>query len=182
MIFTYLRIHVEDARGCLKLFYEIYFRDAILVNISPLRTSVMKVIFLDVDGVLNSAGLLYHYGFDYLDEDMVSLFSWVVERTGSEVVLSSSWRKHERATRLVSEALARYGVVIMDKTPSFDLGPRSNEISDWLSRHAEVEKYAILDDNSEAGIGMEHGFFKTDLEVGLDEATAGRLIRYLKAS
>lgn len=139
----------------------------------------MKVIFLDVDGVLNSAGLLYHYGFDYLDEDMVSLFCRVVKETGAEVVLSSSWRLNGRSRSIVSEALAVHDVEIVGTTPRLRGEPRYREISEWLSDHPDVERYAILDDDPEAGGGMGGSFFMTDLEIGLDEATARKVVRHL---
>lgn len=139
----------------------------------------MKVIFLDVDGVLNTASLLYHYGIHYIDEDLVDLFSTIVEKTGAEIVLSSTWRLKEGDRGMVSSALARRGMEIHGATPRIHNAPRAEEIKKWLSERPEVDRYAILDDDLAAGIGMENNFFPTDFEIGLEERTAARIVRHL---
>ena len=55
----------------------------------------MKIIFLDVDGVLNSQDLLERCGEDKLvpiDEENIRCLKEIVDETGAEIVLSSSWR------------------------------------------------------------------------------------------
>ena len=46
----------------------------------------MKVIFLDIDGVLN------YNGSSFLSEDKIILLRNILRRTGAKLVLSSSWR------------------------------------------------------------------------------------------
>ena len=77
---------------------------------------VLKVIFLDVDGVLNSHVLIYHYGFNYIDEGLLELLATVVNKTGSEVVLSSIRRLQERNRNLVKASLSRFGIKLLDWT------------------------------------------------------------------
>lgn len=139
----------------------------------------MKVIFLDVDGVLNTTSLLYHYGFDYIDDDMVVLLAGVVHKTGAEIVLSSTWRLQRESRMLVAEALKRHGLSVLDRTPKIEDAFRSEEISRWLEDNPGVDRYAIVDDNRDAGRGLEGNFFMTDMETGLDERTAKRIIRHL---
>ena len=55
----------------------------------------MKVIFLDVDGVLNSQQLFEKCEDDQLisvDEDNIKNLKTIVDATGAMIVLSSSWR------------------------------------------------------------------------------------------
>lgn len=137
------------------------------------------MIFLDVDGVLNTASLLYHYGFDYIDDDMVGLLATVVQKTGAKIVLSSTWRLQKESMRMVEEALKRHGLSVLDRTPRIEDAFRSEEISRWLGEHPEVDRYAILDDNPEAGRGLEDNFFMTDMETGLDRETVERMVRHL---
>ena len=139
----------------------------------------MKVIFLDIDGVLNNSILLYHYGSDFIDEEMTELFAQVVKATGAKVVLSSSWRLEEKSKKMVEDALSVHGVRIMDSTPSWLVRRRDKEISAWLDEHPRVTRYAILDDDPDAGIGMEENFFRTNPENGLDELTAEAMISHL---
>lgn len=52
----------------------------------------MKVIFLDVDGVLNSNQRRLEIGGESLEEEKVKLLSMIIRRTGAVVVLHSGWR------------------------------------------------------------------------------------------
>lgn len=139
----------------------------------------MKVIFLDVDGVLNNSTLLYHYGLDYIDAEMTELVASLVKSTGAKVVLSSSWRLHSHSEKTVRDFLADYGVEIMDVTPHLPRKRRCLEISRWLADHLEVTYYAIIDDDPHAGVGMEDCFFMTDPENGLDIRTAEAVLDHL---
>lgn len=138
----------------------------------------MKVLFLDVDGVLNNFDLIRANGFDYIDDSMVRVLGGVVKRTGADVVLSSFWRLDQKDRSLVDAALKRYGMFVSDRTPSMP-GPRAGEISAWLRMNPEVERYAILDDDEEAGIDMAHSFFQTDAEVGITAQMAERIVSHL---
>ncbi len=57
----------------------------------------MKIIFLDFDGVLNSKQ--YHSERDiqkceFLDISRLNLIKKIVDATGAEIVLSTSWKHH----------------------------------------------------------------------------------------
>ena len=138
----------------------------------------MKVIFLDVDGVLNNFDLIRLNGFDYIDDAMVRVLAGVVTRTGADIVLSSFWRLDPRDRSLVDAALKRHGMFVSDRTPSMP-GPRAVEISSWLRVNPEVERYAIVDDDEEAGVGMDHSFFQTYAEVGITAQVAERIVSHL---
>lgn len=67
----------------------------------------MKIIFLDIDGVLNSDE--YFDKIKYLkiegieseiDRKKVKLLQEAVKQTGAKVVLTSSWRYTKRARRI----------------------------------------------------------------------------------
>lgn len=52
-------------------------------------SSFEKVIFLDIDGVLNDEE---HTSESYLDSMMVGRLKRIIDETGAEIILSSSWR------------------------------------------------------------------------------------------
>ena len=139
----------------------------------------MKVIFLDIDGVLNNQTLLYHYGLDYIDGDMVELLKHVVSATGAEIVLSSSWRLDGYSKKVVEKELEKMKMELLDCTVRIEGKKRADEIKEWLGRH-KVNKYAILDDDEDAGLG--NNFFQTDAEKGLTGEIAKRVIKHLGAS
>ena len=115
----------------------------------------MKVIFLDVDGVLNSDEFFdNNKDNSYIDEKTVRLLKKAVEETGAKVVVSSSFR-YTRSFGKVQEILLRNGITF-DKTPFLD-NERGKEIKQWIAEHSkiseelkdvsEVEDYVVLDDD-----------------------------------
>ena len=109
----------------------------------------MKVIFLDVDGVLNSdeyfdkiKGLEINGIENDIDIEKIKLLKKAVVATGAKVVLSSSWR-YTRNGKELKELLLKYGIPT-DSTP-FLGNERGNEIKQWLANHPDTEDYVILD-------------------------------------
>lgn len=104
----------------------------------------MKVIFLDVDGVLNSDEFFENNTDDsYIDIKAVKLIKKAIEETGANVVVSSSFR-YNQAFKEIEEILLRNGI-LFEKTP-FINNERGREIKQWLSEESEIEDYVILDD------------------------------------
>ena len=110
----------------------------------------MKVIFLDIDGVLNSDEYLDKVkksdiqGIERdIDVGKVKLLKRAIDETGARVVLSSSWR-YTRNARYLKELLANYEIRV-DSTP-YIRDERGLEIKKWLSENQGVEDFIILDD------------------------------------
>lgn len=130
----------------------------------------MKVIFLDIDGVLNSHRSAVAFGgmpFDVhahrgrFDEIAIRLIGGIAEVSGAQIVLSSSWR-NDTNWEQIGPAL---GLAIVDRTPSM-LGPRGREIAAWLAAHPEVTAYAIVDDDGDMLPEQRPYFVHTDMAEG----------------
>ena len=118
----------------------------------------MKVIFLDIDGVLNSDRYVKERDWrtqGNIDETRLPLLRRVVEETGAVIVLTTTWRKYwspdpalwDPRWQQSGEAFARHGLEIFDRTPEYAGNNRDAEVRDWLAAHAgEVESFVILDD------------------------------------
>ena len=120
----------------------------------------MKVIFLDIDGVLNSEDYYTAHMDDMMenpvDRQCIERLRRIVAATGARIVLSSSWRggwsrepeqMDELCQRLV-ETLAEYDLEIYDKTCVLKNGDRAKEIRLWIKNAPEkVESFVIIDDN-----------------------------------
>ncbi len=116
----------------------------------------MKVIFLDIDGVLN----VYPPGRDeYGDHFMPHLIEnlkYILDNTGAKIVVSSSWRLcGEQTMKEMWEKRNLPGEVI-GITPNMTYGincntstPRGKEIERWLYTNIGIESYVILDDDSD---------------------------------
>lgn len=110
----------------------------------------MKIIFLDVDGVLNSDEYMHRVihsnitGVEReIDIEKVRLLKQAVNKTGAKIVMTSSIR-HTQLGGKVIELLQREGMVV-DKTP-FMNEARGEEIKAWIRENGNVEDFVILDD------------------------------------
>lgn len=122
----------------------------------------MKVLFLDIDGVVNSAESFKNRGFTGIDRYMAFLVGNMVDNLKIEVVLSSSWRHHDDGM----EEIRKHVCSFIDITPTID-GHRGTEIKAWLDKHPEVSRYAIIDDDSDMLPEQLPNFFKTSWQVGI---------------
>ena len=120
------------------------------------------VVFLDIDGVLNSYAseirakrLNLGEGAGFTDISVMhernicpinwSNFLFILENTSVQVVLSSSWRKMFSFVE-IKELFAKLGMDpqrLIDYTPQAKI--RHDEIGAWLDENPDV-KYKILDD------------------------------------
>ncbi len=138
----------------------------------------MKVIFLDIDGVLNSA--IYDAERDrsklsYIDKTRLPLLKQIVDATNAKIVLSSTWREHwNRSCELcddngkyLNDCFAEFGLSIYDKTPDPKLhSDRDEEIREWLLTQRDVENYVILDDTYYNWGNLKDHFVKTSMYFG----------------
>jgi hypothetical protein len=164
----------------------------------------MKVIFLDMDGVLNSHAFMTSraktkewdavpgggpfkrtepsHWTPMIDPAAVRRFNTLLKETAAKIVISSSWRHaHPHKTGRMQKILDLAGMVggeVIDETPIM-VGPRSFEIASWLASHSGAKKFAILDDGSDAGKGMDKWFVNTELAVGLTDADVRKAINIL---
>jgi hypothetical protein len=136
----------------------------------------MKIIFLDIDGVLNTHKSIGRFGFDFIDHILVALVARIVRETKAKIVLSSTWRIDKKDQELALRALREQGLEIHDFTPVLVGEDRHVEIQAWLDKN-QVERFAILDDDPDAKI--EGSFFRTDESLGLTVEIAERVIKHL---
>lgn len=137
----------------------------------------MKIIFLDIDGVLNSEAYALGRGKGGMlgiDPEAVKIFDRIIDETGAKVVLSSSWRYSED---LIEEVKSNVGE-LLGITPRSRSGFRGNEVYAWLLSNDKLDvKYAILDDDSD--FHKTQPLFKTTFKLGLTEDIANKVIEYL---
>lgn len=107
-----------------------------------------SVIFLDVDGVLNSMSTPDWMGDDW-DTPLaryIQPLKHIVDETGADIIITSSWREYPAAMRKLEIALMVFELRIAGQTPVLPTG-RPDEIQSWLNDHPEVKRYVILDDD-----------------------------------
>ena len=125
----------------------------------------MKIVFLDIDGVLNHACTREMFqGCIGIDEDNLRNFAEFFRLANAEdetrVVLTSTWREEKNREgdevtngyQYVCDRLASVGIELYDCTPSLPkedwFSARGEEIAAWLSEHKDlgITGYVVLDD------------------------------------
>lgn len=137
----------------------------------------MKVLFLDIDGVVNKQenyDRSKNMGPYPIDSYCAFLVGRIQLQTGCEVVLSSSWRIHPEGVQNVSKRVVR----LLDRTPCLP-GIRGDEVQAWLDKYPEFDKYAILDDEMDFYVYQAPNFFKTTFQDGLTDEIAEAVINHL---
>lgn len=133
----------------------------------------MKVLFLDIDGVLNSSRTAEAFGrYSWtLDPDEMRLFDAVAlgmirrlcAETGAVVVWSSTWR----LSYSINDLGTAFDLPTVGETPVLVPGTRGDEIAAWLADHPEVTTYAIVDDDDDMLPEQQLRFVKTNPINGL---------------
>jgi hypothetical protein len=172
--------------------------------------SSKKIIFLDIDGVLNHQ-LWYEEirgpgktretpsddALDYFCPRSVDMLNGLTDRTGAEIVLSSSHRVGKSNEECI-EYLRRGGITgkVLGRTPRLwfqsDMEgynysvPRGCEIKAWLETNkgilgAKMEevRYVIFDDDSDMMYWQRENYFRVDAYCGLTPNIIYRAERFL---
>jgi HAD domain in Swiss Army Knife RNA repair proteins len=102
----------------------------------------MKLLFLDIDGVLNCKTTTERWnGLAGIDRRLASMFLEWLSGKDIGIVLSSTWRLYDDT----KAHLATAGLSWIGQTPDLR-AIRGHEIAQFLREAPDVETYAILDD------------------------------------
>lgn len=149
----------------------------------------MKVIFLDIDGVLNvigqgwdEYGQLFH---PHLEDNLRE----VINKTSAKIVVSSTWRMS--GLDIMKEMWEKRNLPgeVIDITPNLKRGIRGEEIEQWLQGNKNITNYCIIDDNDDILESQRNNFVLTsnnidhedcvDLGYGLTKQCAQQVIKIL---
>jgi hypothetical protein len=161
----------------------------------------MKIIFLDIDGVLNvipqgrdKYGVIFHSEF-------IENLKEIIDKTNAKIVISSSWRSDGLDVFKNMWKYRNYPGDVIDITPisyfneNLESDPnieiiRGHEIKYWLNntKH-EIENYVILDDDDDMLQEQLDHYVKTadnpdhldciDIGYGLTKLCAEKAIQIL---
>lgn len=122
----------------------------------------IKVIFLDIDGVLNvycesrdKYGCNFHPHF-------VDNLKHIIDETDAKIVISSSWKADGLITLKKMWIDRNLPGEVIDITEGRPDRKRGKEIQQWLDKHKEeIVDYVIIDDDDVKIKNKEHHFVKT---------------------
>lgn len=163
---------------------------------SPNAYIKIKVIFLDIDGVLNVIpqgndrfGAIFH-------EHFVDNLKRIIDVTGAKIVISSTWRMGNGLEGMIEMwKLRNLPGEVVGITPNLFVNfnttlCRGKEIDAYLKDHPEVSNYVIIDDDSDMEPHQLENFVMTsgnvdhpdcvDLGYGLTNKCADWVIEILK--
>ncbi|MGM9878237.1 MAG: HAD domain-containing protein [Bacilli bacterium] len=149
----------------------------------------MNIIFLDVDGVLNSTKKLIKIsnltGKPYseinypFDENCMNNLKYLVEKTDSYIIISSSWRKQNDMRNRLLEELRKYDLEnrIIGYTKA--LGNKADEIREYILSSCHNINFIVLDDDKKLE-NMIDNLIITDSYYGLSKENVDTAIRLLR--
>ena len=133
----------------------------------------MNIIFLDVDGVLNSIEYLTEkYNSlkrilkqeEMLDTACIKNLKEIVDKTNSKIVITSSWKICD--LDILNKVFSKYDLKIYGITKNYG-DKRGKEIREWLSINKDVCNYIIIDDDMfEDYVGLENNIIRTSMYSG----------------
>lgn len=146
----------------------------------------IKVLFLDIDGVL----CLHEYGVvnwddnidDYVfDEQCCRRLKEILDATGCKLALSSSWRLQKKDCLNILRQLKPFGITSADfigGTPN--LQHRGDEVMTFVEQHPEIGTFVAVDDEDFSGDRFPADRLAlTKLERGITEPIKTLIIQKL---
>lgn len=152
----------------------------------------MKVVFLDIDGVLNytkwyidprNVGNDETHDYD-IDPMCVERIKKICDDTGAKIVISSDWKLAWAGTLIRFDRMGLKDYII-DKTPDIVISKvsaarfpddcegysysRGREIDVWLEEHPDCTNYVIIDDRWDFTEEQQPHFVHTDPMYGLTD-------------
>jgi hypothetical protein len=162
-----------------------------------------KVIFLDIDGVLNTKWGYTQmdrntpkdkYGYAF-DPNAVANLKKIVDETGADIVISSSWKSFGfsgledmwqdrglpgKLIGITPNSVSDEMLLNADLDHIELFSIRGMEIKEWLDKHGKnVSHYVIIDDVDNFLSSQKSHFVQTDPEVGITESDVKKVVRLL---
>jgi hypothetical protein len=128
----------------------------------------MKVIFLDIDGVLNVIPTKFDKWGAYFgpDDHFVKNLKRIIDETGAKIVITSTWRMSGLQNMLDMWKGRNLPGEVVGITPNHMMKTgttlqRGKEIDEWISLSKEVENYVIIDDDNDMEQHQRKNFVRT---------------------
>ena len=136
----------------------------------------MKVIFLDIDGVLNTNS------DREISNDKLKLLSELVSKTGADIVLSSSWRNwwNNPKTNIPGSFITKWKKQFLDNNLSITLTtelecPKNISIEKFIIQH-DIKCFVVLDDQNV----FDKNLVQTNVSIGLTPFDCQKAYQLLK--
>ena len=163
----------------------------------------MKIIFLDIDGVLNSDSWNQKHENEIkngilVDEEKVEILSKLIKTTGAKVVLHSGWRfwfdesflPIRKESEILMKLLNKNNIDFYDFTPDLTTEEirksknfskvKPDEILLWLKNHSDISSWVVIDDLDLNNKIISNHQIKPDSKIGLSSSDIEKAVKLLK--
>jgi hypothetical protein len=159
-----------------------------------------KIIFLDIDGVLNVIGQGQDEFGQKFHKEFEDNLGWIVRETGAKIVISSTWRSSGLEEMQRMWKYRNIPGEVIDITPFevdvvqrgtcqyYDMVDRGHEIQQWIDDNG-VSCYCIIDDDNDMLPHQMDNFVRTsnnqnhpdciDIGYGLTRECSRKVIEIL---
>lgn len=155
----------------------------------------MKVIFLDIDGVVNCSDTKERSPSKAIgvEQSKIALVKQIIEATGAKLILSSTWRigwfyeetgshdRDEQDWHYLRDEFFKQGLWFFDYTPLDKSRHRGTEIQTWLDKwEDEIDSYIVIDDSMYDIWEMHEGhLIETSFGYGIQDEHVKQAIELL---
>jgi hypothetical protein len=154
----------------------------------------MKIIFLDIDGVLNSEVFLRENPNEAIDRNNVSILKKIIDKTGAVIVMSSAWRlwfddnmmPKEGYSQYLYDTLCDFSIKLFGKTPDLSTEEiranktfshvKAKEIIAWLKENQGIDNYVVIDDLDLRNDEINTHLVRINGHIGITEEDAMSII------
>lgn len=156
----------------------------------------IKIVFLDVDGVLNCSSTKdVCHRYVGIEDQKVELLKQIVDKSDAKIVLVSTWKlwwykaahlkdKQDSLATYLDQKLAKQGLTIYDKTDD-ELLNRGDGILEYLHhlkwKGVNVHSYVVLDDElfDYRRTKLTKNLVQTSFNAGLQRKHVGKALEKL---
>ncbi len=131
----------------------------------------MKVIFLDIDGVLVTRNSIKYQHLNFPDDNTIQFgkkavknINKLIRLTKAKIVISSTWRLFhtlEELQDIFNKQSVKGNIIsttsVERATIEEDI-PRGQKIADWLENNTGIKQYVIIDDDVQADCIQFHPY------------------------
>ena len=135
----------------------------------------MKILFLDIDGVLNS--VYYSKKMEYnefFEKKKIELIKQIVEKTNCKIVLTSLRLNFQLYDNEIKDTLENEGLKIYD-TLNLSFISKAESIQRYIKNKDSIENYVVVDD-SDYKNDFQYHFVKTSTYYGLTKSKAKKIV------
>ena len=158
----------------------------------------MKVIFLDIDGVLNSEefarwchefpDFVREGGSNWVDPNAVLMITSLCKDYNVKLVISSSWRMFDVQSTIDCfknyrdlTPLCKYIVGVTPRNTDDRIWEsRGEEIQQYLNEHPEIDNYVIVDDDNDMLESQKDHFVRCSYLFGLIPSRVAKMQEILQ--